>query len=65
MRSPLGCPRGDPEAGLVRAVLGTLRQAVLRPSRYSPIRGPCLKPCPEPPPAIQAFSQCGWRPMRK
>lgn len=29
----------------------------------SPIAGPILKPCPDPPPAIQTFAATGWRSM--
>src|SRR5579885_546046 len=36
-----------------------------RPATYSPTAGPCLKPCPEPPPTSHTFSNCGCRSIRK
>ena len=42
------------------------RASVQNPlSRSSPIAGPCLKPCPEPPPASQTLSKSGCRSRRK
>ena len=32
---------------------------------YSPSAGPCLNPCPDPPPANHTLSICGWRSIRK
>src|SRR6266850_5902967 len=36
-----------------------------RPVTYSPTAGPCLNPCPDPPPANQTFSIPGCRSIRK
>ena len=38
---------------------------VTRSATYSPTAGPCLKPWPDPPPAIQTLSKPGWRSMTK
>src|SRR2546430_4905689 len=35
------------------------------PVTYSPIAGPCLNPCPEPPPASHTFSISGCRSIKK
>src|SRR6267378_4890716 len=35
------------------------------PATYSPIAGPCLNPCPEPPPANHTFSISGCRSIKK
>src|SRR5437899_9407667 len=35
------------------------------PVTYSPTAGPCLNPCPDPPPAYHTFSISGCRSIRK
>ena len=35
------------------------------PATISPSAGPCLNPCPDPPPSSQTFSCAGWRSMMK
>ena len=37
----------------------------IKRARYSPTAGPCLKPWPEPPPAIHRLSWSGWRSITK
>ena len=59
-RAPRRAPRGQTlwtfslVARLKRG--STAPPARMRAATYSPIAGPCLKPCPEPPPTSQTFS---------
>jgi hypothetical protein len=49
----------------VSAYSGSTSEPITRPAASSPMAGPCLNPCPEPPPAIQAFSSAGCRSTRR